>query len=85
MNKQESQRPGELQHSEAATVASNTRGPNAYQIIIAVLVLGIVVLGLFFLQETNSLRLENNQLLSHSTSRDEQFTNIDKILTLQKT
>lgn len=85
MNKQESERPDELQRSETASVKDNPHGPNNYQILIAVLVLALTVTGLFFLQETNSLRVENNQLLSHSSSRDEQFANIDKILTLQKT
>jgi hypothetical protein len=85
MNKQESERRGELEPSETAAVKDNPHGPNNYQIIIAVLVLALTVTGLFFLQETNSLRVQNNQLLSHSSGRDEQFANIDKILTLQKT
>ncbi len=79
------QQPRRLQKSIDKTNQERSRGPNAYQATIAFLVLAVVVIGLFALQETNSLRVQNSQLLSHSSSQDQQFVDLNKILRLEKT
>ncbi len=68
-----------LDQREGRSTAVQTR----YKIVIGLLLLSLVIASLVSLQHANLLQVQNNQLLSHSSSLDQQNSGLNKILALK--
>jgi uncharacterized membrane protein (Fun14 family) len=58
--------------------------PSKYKVAIGILLLSSVILGLMALQQANLLQLENSQLSSHSSSLTNNLSDLNKIVSLEK-
>jgi uncharacterized membrane protein (Fun14 family) len=58
--------------------------PSKYKLAIGILLLSLVIVGLMALQQANLLQLENNQLSSHSSSLSNNLSDLNKIVSLEK-
>ena len=68
----------------SANEAGTVHVPRKYKVAIGILLLSLFIVGLMGLQQANILQLQNSQLSSHSSNLSNSLSDLNKIVSLEK-